>query len=160
MKYFALLIIPFFLGCSSSGRFDAEKVTAIHYAFYTDQVPGDTHTDYEIYIKPEEALFVANSFGTEVERQSTTITSDAFNQLVQTINECNLEDGSDRIEEPCTDELNEHLTIFEENKNVYKSTLVYCESEGRPEAASLGQIKVAFEAIFELVPGLSDLVKK
>ncbi|NOQ72775.1 MAG: hypothetical protein GQ574_12265 [Crocinitomix sp.] len=160
MKHLLLLLIPFLIACESSGRFNVDKVTAIHYEFYTDRVVEDVHNDYEIYIKPGEALFVANSFGNEVARQSTEINDEALSKLVEKMNSSNLEDGSELTEEACINQINEHLTVFEENLNVYNSTLVYCPDDSPRTTENLGDLAGTFEAIFALVPGFDDLIKK
>ena len=157
MKYLLpLLLIQITLSCGSSGRFNADKVTAIHYSFYTAGILSEQHTDYEIYIKPGEALFVASSFGTEIERQSTPITDEQMQSLVETLNKADLKDGTEKSTQGCPKVFDEHLSVFEDNKGVYYSTLSYCYDQERPNPESLGDLSASYEAIFKLVPDLDE----
>ena len=153
----AFIAIMTMAACEDKLALDPKKVNHIEYAFHDSSVPPPYHRSYNVKVEPDFIRLSVDSYGDILVDTTFENTTEAFQQLIELINNSKLISGENKSEPGCTGGTSEELIIFEDDKKVYAG---YFENCGGNKASKIfGDYESVISAIKEMVPNLSTYLK-
>ncbi len=158
MKFCSALLILFIVSCTNTAPLvlDTNESIIIDYGFNDSSVSPEYHRSYTITISPTNIHVQVDSYGDVLADKNLPISSNQFEELIQTINEANLVSGRNEPADPCDGGTSESLTIKAADKQVYNGYFDHCADA---PSDSMGNIELVMDAIHELVPNLGEMLQ-
>jgi len=149
------LFLMILTGCLE--KLDPDDVKTVKYSYQDSSVPPPYHRSFDITVEPDKAHIQVDSYGDILVDSTFSITTTAFENLIFTINNANLQSGEAKAGQGCTGGTSERLSITSTDKKVYEGRFEHCGGNRIP--ARLGDYEKVVLEIKKLIPNLNHLLK-